>query len=716
MVKKLHTFAFLCAIVLGNNLQSQTWTSWYGNGSMTITDAATDSIGNLWFATMGDGLLVKNGSTWTNYNQYNSQLASNYVKSVAVAPDGSIWAATDSGLCHSKGSGWEVFTYKNSSFEELAVEQVAIGKNGEIWAIQWPGVHRYKNGTWVKYKESNASGFYNDYPITLGVDNNGVCWAAGYGYEMWSFDGSKWTTHKDLGLDTVEYVEIYAIAFDKNNNQFVGTQNHGIYVVKSDTTLQYLGGDMGFYVNQVNDLMLASDGKMWIAGEGGGIAIFDGSVFTNQTSTDGLGTDRVSCLTGRKNGVAAVNAEAGVSIYNGSTWEFFDPDKIGVFSVSGIYTMALDKSSNIWVGGNAEIAKYDGSAWKVFRSNGTGIPNEVVTSIKFDSKNKVWVSTYRGIVEFDQSANTWNNYDMATAGFPSDYVYDMDVDSKDMVWLATDSGLVKFDGMTATTYNKASGKLIVDQVSTVFVDKNDVVWAGTWGGGLVKFDGTSWTKIMASTTNWASDYITSINADKNGNLWVGTFGGYAVFNGSNWTAVSSTVLPNKAEYIVDISFDLNNDPWISTDLGVVHRTPTGDFMYAGPSKPLGDNLVYQTLNTGKDIWFAANMVLSRLADAVTLRPSVVSSIGVSYIHISPNPVRSGADLYISLDPLTPQEMYSKELLVMDNQGRMVKKVSLKSNESAVKSSIVISTNSLAPGVYTLKMQGVSGGYKFLVIR
>jgi ligand-binding sensor domain-containing protein len=716
MLKKIHTFVFLCAVVLGNNLQSQTWTSWYGNGSIAITAAATDSSGNLWFATMGNGLLVKNGSTWTNYNQYNSQLASNYVKSVAVAPDGTIWAATESGLCHTKGNGWEVFTDKNSSFEDIEVEKVAIGKNGEIWAIQWPGVHRYKNGTWTKFTESNSAGFYNDYPITLGVDNNGVCWAAGYGYEMWSFDGSKWSTRKDLGLDTVEYVEIYAIAFDKQNNQFVGTQNHGVYAIKSDTTLQYLGGDMGFYINQVNDLMLANDGKMWIAGEGGGIAIYDGVAFTNQTPNEGLGSDRVSSLTGRNGMIAAVNSEAGVSIFNTGTWTFYDPDKIGVFSTSGIYSMTVDKSSNLWVGGNAEIAKYDGSAWKVYRSTGTGIPNEVVTSIDFDSKNKMWIATYRGLAEFDQSANTWNNYDMATAGFPSDYISDMAITSKDIVWLATDSGLVKFDGMTATTYNKASGKLVVNEVSCVFVDKNDVVWAGTWGGGLVKYDGSNWTKILASTANWASDYITSINADNNGNLWVGTFGGYAVFDGSNWTAVASTVLPNKAEYLVDISFDLNNDPWIATDQGVVHRTPTGDVLYSAPSKPLADNLVYQTLNVGKDIWFAANMVLSRFADAVTLRPSSTSDLAMNQLRISPNPVKSGSDLLVTLDELALKNLTTQEVSILDNQGRLVKKVKLSGNENTTGESIRISTDYMAPGCYTLSMEGVSTGYKFLVIR
>ena len=103
-----------------------------------------------------------------------------------------------------------------------------------------------------------------------------------------------------------------------------------------------------------------------------------------------------------------------------------------------------------------------------------------------------------------------------------------------------------------TNFNKASGKLIVDEVSTVFVDKNDKVWAGTWGGGLVSFDGTTWSKIVKSTTGWASDYITSISTDNNGNLWVGTYGGYAKFDGTyrDWeTDRKSTRLNSSHEFV-----------------------------------------------------------------------------------------------------------------------------------------------------------------------
>jgi len=714
MVKKILLIIFLNAVVSFNGLIAQTWTSWYGNGSTAITSAATDSSGNFWFGTMGDGLLVKKGSTWINYNQYNSELASNSVKSVAVASDGSIWAATDSGLCHSKGSGWEVFTDKNSSFEDIAIEKVAVGKNGEIWAIQWPGVHRYKNGTWTQYTEATHSGYYNDYPITLGIDNNGVCWAGGYGYEMWSFDGTSWTTRKNLGLDTVEYVEIYSIAFDKNNVLHVGTLDHGVYKVKLDSTIQYLGGDMGFYLNQVNDLMFTNDGKLWIAGEGGGIAIYDGVNFSNQTPSQGLGSDRVACLTGNASAIAAVNSEAGVSVFTAGTWEYYDPNKIGLFTASGIYSMSLDKSNNVWMGGNAEIAKYDGANWTVYRSNGTGVPNDVVTAIKFDSKNKVWISSYRGVAEFDQTANSWINYDIATAGLPSDYIYDMDIDTKDIVWLATDSGLVKFDGMTVVNYNKASGRLIVDQVSTVFVDKNDKVWAGTWGGGLVSFDGTNWSKITQSSTGWASDYITSLSADKNGNLWVGTYGGYAVFDGATWTTVSSSSLPNKAEYIVDVSFDINNDPWISTDLGVVHKLPTGDILYVSPSKPLADNFTYQTLSQGKDVWFACNRVLSRLTDAVTLRPAAVAEIEAIQLSISPNPIKDGNDLLLGIHGMD----YGKnlEIQIVDVHGKIVKNIKIQGNDFETNESISISTNNLSPGIYTVSINGISSGNKFLVIR
>jgi ligand-binding sensor domain-containing protein len=53
----------------------------------------------LWIATHGKGLFScdEKGGVWTSYTTANSNIPSDYVHAVAVAPDGKIWAGTLSG-------------------------------------------------------------------------------------------------------------------------------------------------------------------------------------------------------------------------------------------------------------------------------------------------------------------------------------------------------------------------------------------------------------------------------------------------------------------------------------------------------------------------------------------------------------------------------------------------------------------------------------------
>lgn len=695
---------------LGAN--AQTKTDWYGNGTASILDAATDSSGNLWFATVDDGLLVKSGNSWTNYNKYNSDLPSNTFFSIAVASDGSIWAASDMALCHSKTGGWEEFPLLSEA------TKVSIGKDGEVWVVHDPGVHRYKNGTWTQYTESKNPGFFNDYPIAIAADKNGVVWAGGYGYEMWKFDGTNWTTVKDLGLDTSTYVEILDIAFDKNNTQYVATKEHGLYVITKDTTLQFLGGDMGFFLNQVNDIMIANDGKVWLAGEGGGIAIYDGTKFTNQTSSEGLGSDQIACLTGDMDKKVAVNTDQGVSIYGNGSWTFFDQDKVGPFSTSGFYSLAKDAVGNIWVGGLSEISKYDGSTWKSYRTANSGVPDDGISAIVFDSKNDVWLSSYySGLAKLEPATNTWTNYDQDNSDIPTDDIRDMVVDGKDLLWLATDAGVVKFDGMTATTFDKASGKLPVDDVIVIYLAKNGDLWAGTWAEGVVKFDGSTWTNYKKGVTGLSSDGIISISEDNNGHIYVGASDGYSKFDGTSWSFVSATNIPLDGVLMMDLAFDMNNDIWIATETGVIHRLPTADSTYVWPANDSKSNYSQQILIDKKDVWVANSGQLSRISNAITQRQSSTSEISMGdNLNVYPNPVLVGNTLTLRLDKKYMAFPDQCEIEMIDNLGRVFHIQPQASNNYGNIASISIPVQSLSSGLYTLKMNGTNISKKVLVVR
>ena len=69
-------------------------------------DFIVDRTGIAWFATYGSGLWCWGGLHWKNITAADG-LTSDQMQSVAVGPDGRIWAAAVNGLSWFDGNSWE---------------------------------------------------------------------------------------------------------------------------------------------------------------------------------------------------------------------------------------------------------------------------------------------------------------------------------------------------------------------------------------------------------------------------------------------------------------------------------------------------------------------------------------------------------------------------------------------------------------------------------
>jgi ligand-binding sensor domain-containing protein len=107
----------------------------------------------------------------------------------------------------------------------------------------------------------------------------------------------------------------------------------------------------------------------------------------------------------------------------------------------------------------------------------------------------------------------------------------------DVKWFATNGGVARFDGKTWKTYAAAEG-LANDVITTIAVDHDNVVWAGSpeqggTGGGLASFDGKTWKNY----TYWNGMRYGDINAiavDADNVKWFATPYGVMSFDGAAW--------------------------------------------------------------------------------------------------------------------------------------------------------------------------------------
>jgi hypothetical protein len=167
-------------------------------------------------------------------------------------------------------------------------------------------------------------------------------------------------------------------------------------------------------------------------------------------------------------------------------------------------------------------------------------------------------STAKGVYKFDGS--TWSVFNTANSGIADNVVNDIAFDTNGNSWFATRNGVSKFNGSSWISYRTANSGLPNDTTNCIFSEGVNI-WIGT-KNGLAKFNGTSWSIYNTGNSGLISNYITAINLRSNGELWIGTQGGLSVM------AVNGVISSNIYNYIPGniscIYFENAATAWLGT--------------------------------------------------------------------------------------------------------------------------------------------------------
>ena len=218
-------------------------------------------------------------------------------------------------------------------------------------------------------------------------------------------------------------------------------------------------------------------------------------------------------------------------------------DKFKIFNVpqgladAFVYDVLVMPDGDLWIatwsganrvrGGRLD----DPAAWETYTVENTnnGLPNDWVYGLELGKNGEVWLATEGGLARFEDGkwAN-WNHNDGQGAPYNkvrSDNTFDHDpaIISSHHAQQKIEMGLEDVD----TAYNP-------NYIVALEVDRNGIVWVGTWGGGLARFDGESYINYTVSD-GLPSNHVFMLHEDRNGSLWVGTSNGLARFNGEEFS-------------------------------------------------------------------------------------------------------------------------------------------------------------------------------------
>jgi len=337
--------------------------------------------------------------------------------------------------------------------------------------------------------------------------------------------------------------------------------------VKSDPTAKFTHFRVG---NSNVKSIFIEDKVVWIGTSGGLIRHDNGTGdYRIFNYTNGLLSNGVFHVGRLGNHIAAGTYGGGLSLYDEKqdSWQNLNvPNGLGD---AFIYKTIKASNGDIWVatwsGANRVRGGdlMDRSKWDIYTVENTngGLPNDWVYSLEEGKNGDIWLATEGGLALFRNEK--WQNWNHEKGmGAPWEKVKDDPKFGTDPSKLSEHHARQKVEmGLedTGTAFNP-------NYVVALTVDKDGIVWCGTWGGGLSRYDGKKWRHYTMSD-GLPGNHVFMLHEDPSGKLWIGTNKGLASFDNGKFK-VLTTDDGLFSNVIFSMATALDGTQWIGSFGGV----------------------------------------------------------------------------------------------------------------------------------------------------
>ncbi len=271
-------------------------------------------------------------------------------------------------------------------------------------------------------------------------------------------------------------------------------------------------------------------------------------------------------------------------------------------SQNAVLAILQDSMGFMWFGTKDGLNRYDGYSFTIYQHNAfdsTSVSENYITTLFEDKRGILWIGTLNGSLNcFQRNTETFQrvNYSVLGDNNPGK-VLSITEDQSGNIWVGTRSdGLfrlnISFNDGKVTVINikqfvfseEKLNSLSNNQVSSLFVDSEGTLWAGT-ENGLNKFnsDKENFTRydIITKSPEVESDFqgrsVSSVYESNDGVLWLGTLSGLVKFNRKNG---SYKLYPHQFHVyrygwgvIISIIEDFSGMLWLSTPAALMRFDP-----------------------------------------------------------------------------------------------------------------------------------------------
>lgn len=522
-----------------------------------------------------DGLPEYSVTSWTE--AAGRPLGSVYA--IVQAGDGYLWIGSDAGLFRFDGWRFSPWTGTGSRLPSAApVTVVTARRAGGLWVAfaNLPGLFRVSDGPVEAVGDSETS---LRRVTAAAEDADGTLWAVADG-ALHRLRESRWE-HLQVGNETRGtgmFPYLVNVRSDGSGPLWV-TSTEGLFKHRQGATFERVTGDpsqsrdlMGAWVWDVAE---AADGSLWTTHLGAGFK-------QRRREAGGWRQPRVRAKGYRLLIDRAGNAWVGTigegvwrvsAGHGGQPWTVERMTLGTGLSSNSVQALIEDRNGNVWVGTTAGMHRL--TRHKLTPISDIGL----VVTVETNPAGPVLVSTFNGLVTFQDGARDLKARSSAAAGF---WIMRVHRDRQNALWVGTTSGLFRStDGgqtLVAVLPDSLVGSITSDGQGTVWFTVKRQLYRATPEGGAVRVD------IPASAGIGA---VTNVFGDSTGRLWVTDVDGHlglmdrsgdlhavAVGEGVSATGRITTIFEDRAHAL-----------WLGTDKGL-GRLTDGRFEFLAPGNGL----------------------------------------------------------------------------------------------------------------------------------
>jgi ligand-binding sensor domain-containing protein/two-component sensor histidine kinase len=468
---------------------------------------------------------------------------------------------------------------------------------------------------------SNEEGLPDSEVISVIQTRDGYLWL-GTLHGLARFDGSRFAIFNVNNTPGLPNSRIVYLFEDSRTNLWVGSETAGLCVIKNGVVKSFAtetAGSSRKVINAEED----SAGSIWFqTAEGllhfqaGKVNFFPGvwrpflgtlqkwqSVKKNSGPLPWGNTVVTATCEDEKGDLIVGTLGAGI-FWLDAGGKFQNISKEQGLSSAFVLSLCLDRDGNLWAG--TDGGGLDRIKRKIFNAPPESHPF-AAQSISQDANGGLWTAFNAHGVSY---WNTNSAQDFAVG--QSQSASTVLVDGNQQVWAGTrQEGLFQFQ--TNHFIPAPGAEILGAQISALFEDRDGRLWAGTQNG-LANFDGQKW-KLFTTRDGLSENSVRAIAQDAAGNFWIGTeSGGLDFLKDGKFSPVQKSADNVPGNDITCLCAAKNGGLWAGTSDHGLARLQNEKWIHFSTTNGLAsDSISYVIEDDGGDLWVGSNMGLMRIA-------------------------------------------------------------------------------------------------------